>query len=146
MQPEHEISGDAKIMQGDGVGIVLDGKQFQISDKTPRQSRPLMAGMLRLQPGLFKVAAVVKKITGKDGKVDNAAMAELTPDENAAMLDFFEPLAQWIIQCGDNDPALADAVEYASEQELVKAFTVLRGMLQSPFVERLKTGKRKRGR
>jgi hypothetical protein len=134
--PPHQK--DAEMLQGAScIEIVLNGNSYTVSEKTPRQTRPLMSDLTRIQPLFQKMAVAVQ------GCGDN-----LSSEIQAEMLEAFEPICNFIQKCDpvpafDNLPTVAESLEYATEIELTNAFKILAEFLTSPFVERLKNAKPK---
>jgi hypothetical protein len=117
------LANEAKILQGDGCEIVLNGITFSVPAKTPRQTRRLMGPLATMIPQVQKLAAIDLK--------------NPTPEALAIMFAAFEPMCDFIARCCD-DPAVDAALEEATEAEIVAAFRAVEEVLTVPFVLRLK--------
>ena len=124
------LDREQSILQGDGCTVTLHGESFTLGAMTPRRTRPLMSAAVRLQPALEQLGSAVEAAGKKK--------ANFTPDAMAQMLDVIESLCCWL---GDAMIGLdaQDAIDNATEQEIMESFNAIRKMLQDPFIRRMKS-------
>lgn len=133
------LQAEQEVLQGKPCEIILNGKAFEVAEKTPRQARPLMALGMTITPILLKCRqAVVDAGYDPTKAITPEVMASIPIELQVQSVEAVEQACKLIEAATDRDPDVVAALEYATDKEVFTAFRQIKEMLENPILRRLK--------